>query len=56
MCIRDSVKTMPGTQWAVSRHMYEEILEALQNAQIVMPGLEPRRIITVNDTPEASHD
>ncbi|QYH19331.1 mechanosensitive ion channel family protein [Corynebacterium aquatimens] len=53
---RVSVKTMPGAQWAVSRHMYEEILEALQDAQIVMPGLEPRRIITVNDTPEASHD
>ncbi|MCP1386921.1 mechanosensitive ion channel [Corynebacterium sp. TA-R-1] len=53
---RVSVKTMPGAQWAVSRHLYEEVLEALQAAGVILPGLEPRKIINVEPTEEAHRD
>lgn len=53
---RVSVKTMPGAQWAVSRHLYEEVLEALQAAGVILPGLEPRKIINVEPTVEAHRD
>ena len=33
--------TMPGAQWGVSRFMYEQILEAMQEADVRLPGSEP---------------
>ena len=38
---RVTVNTMPGAQWGVSRFMYEQILEAMQEADVRLPGSEP---------------
>lgn len=38
---RLTVDTMPGAQWGVSRFMYEQILEAMQEADVRLPGSEP---------------
>lgn len=38
---RVTVDTMPGAQWGVSRFMYEQILEAMQEADVRLPGSEP---------------
>ena len=41
MTYRVTVNTMPGDQWSVARSMYEDILQALQDAGIMLPGTQP---------------
>ncbi|WP_165165289.1 mechanosensitive ion channel family protein [Corynebacterium qintianiae] len=41
MTYRVTLKTMPGDQWSVARSMYEDILEALHEAGVTLPGTQP---------------
>ncbi|SDL89407.1 small conductance mechanosensitive channel [Corynebacterium mycetoides] len=41
MTYRVTLNTMPGEQWGVARSMYEDILDALQEAGVTLPGTQP---------------
>ncbi|AWB84548.1 mechanosensitive ion channel family protein [Corynebacterium liangguodongii] len=54
MTYRVTLRTMPGEQWGVARFMYEDILKALQDAGITLPGTQPLLITNKLQTPPST--